>query len=69
MHKPITVSRQDYITSICDLTNNSGLPAFVVIDVLESVLRELRPMVENEYKRDKAAYEAASKEHTDIEQE
>ena len=59
MKKPLTVARNDYMTALCDLTNNSNLPAFVIVEVLESILREVRPMMETELKRDMATYRAA----------
>ena len=59
MKKPLTVARNDYMTALCDLTNNSNLPAFVIVEVLESILREVRPMMETELKRDMVTYRAA----------
>ena len=59
MKKPITLARRDYMQGIVDLTNKSGLPAFVIVDVLEHVLEELRPAVSTELKRDEAAYHEA----------
>lgn len=61
--KPISVARRDYMQGIVDLTNHSGLPAFVMVEVLERTLTELRPMMDNEIKRDEAIYrEALAKE-------
>lgn len=54
--KPITLARQDYINKLCEVTNNSGLPAFVTVEVLEKLLVELRKGVELELKRDEAEY-------------
>lgn len=59
MQKPITLARRDYIQSVCDLTSKSGLPAFVVVNVLESILAQMRIEVETEIKRDEAQYRAA----------
>ena len=56
--KPITVARRDYLATICEATNQSGLPAFVVVDVLEKVLAEMRSAMDAEVKRDFARYEA-----------
>ena len=61
--KPITVARRDYMQSVVDLTNNSGLPAFVMVEVLEHALNELRPMMNAELKRDEASWRAAQQEH------
>jgi len=62
--KPITVARRDYMAAVCEATNKSGLPAFVVVDVLEKVLSELRPAMDAELKRDFAAYEAEKAKET-----
>jgi len=56
--KPITVARRDYMATICDVTNKSGLPAFVVVDVLEKVLAEIKPAMDAEVKNDFARYKA-----------
>ena len=60
--KPLTVARRDYMKSIVDLTNNSGLPAFIMVEVLEHTLAELRPLMASELKRDEANYRAALQE-------
>ena len=56
MQKPITVARAEYMNTVCNATNNSGLPAFVVCEVLERVLNEVRKSIDIELKRDTAEY-------------
>ena len=56
MDKPITIARREYIKNICDITNKSGLPSFVVVDVLEKILASARENAENELKRDEAMW-------------
>ena len=63
--KPITVARRDYMKGIVDLTNNSGLPTFVVVEVLEKTLKELRPLMDIELKREEAFYREALIKETD----
>ena len=65
MNKPLTVAHRDYVNEIVNLTNSAPLPSFIKIDVLEKVIQQLRPLVEQEYNRDKAAYDAAEKETAD----
>lgn len=65
MQKPITITRNEYMTAICNITNQSAIPAFVKVEVLECVLRELRPMMDAELKRDMAAYRAAVQKKPD----
>ena len=66
MQKPLTLARRDYIQSVCDLTSKSGLPAFVVADVLESVLAQIRIEVESEIKRDEAMWRKAQQDKTEV---
>ena len=55
--KPITVTRNEYIQKLCDVTNSVQLPAFVKADVVERLLGELRKMAESELERDTRKYE------------
>lgn len=65
VQKPLTVARRDYMQGIVDLTNSSGLPAFVMVEVLEHTLNELRPLMGSELKRDEAAWRAAVLKETE----
>lgn len=56
MQTPITVAHHNYIDRIVAATNESGLPAFIKVSVLEKVIQELRPMVDSEYHRDLLSY-------------
>lgn len=62
MQIPITVARQAYIEKICDITNNSGLPAFVIADVLEKALAEVRKMEQDQLAKDMQEYTRARDE-------
>ena len=44
------------MAAVCEATNQSGLPAFVIVDVLEKVLKEMRPAMENEFQHDLATW-------------
>ena len=59
--KSVVLARRDYINQICEVTNKSGLPAFVIVDVLEHVLAEARNLAETEYQRELEVYQAQSK--------
>ena len=59
MNKPITVARHDFIQQVVDLVNNSGLPAFSVVDILKAVINQMNPLVEAQYKKDLEAYETS----------
>lgn len=56
MQKPITVARQELIDKICDIINKSGLPAFVVINILKNVLGELEVLEQQQLQRDLASW-------------
>lgn len=47
-NKPIVVARHDFMTDLAELINKSGLPAFVVVEVLERTLPEVRKIAEKE---------------------
>ena len=61
MNIPITVARQKYMESICAITNDSGLPAFVIGDALEKLLAEIRRMEQDQLAKDTEAYKQAQK--------
>lgn len=46
----------DFINALCELVNRSGLPAFVLVDILERTLKELSQMSASEYQRDLGLY-------------
>lgn len=56
---PITIARNDCINRVCDALNESGLPAFAKVDLMERILAELRPMMDVEYQKDLEAYRSA----------
>lgn len=62
MEKPITVKRHDFIQSIVDLINNSGLPAFMVMEILKACINEMEPMVNSQYEKDLKAYQQSLEE-------
>ena len=70
MNKPITVARRDYMEAFIQLTNDAHLPAFVLIDILEQAVRELKTLAEKELARDEAMWQGqveAAKDHEEEE--
>ena len=55
--KPITVARQEFAENIVELINNSGLPAFVALEILKSCEVELNTLAQKQYEQEKAEYE------------
>lgn len=61
INKPLSVVRHEVINTICFVLNNSNLPVFVKVELLERILAELRPCVETEYQRDLETFNATIK--------
>ena len=55
--KPLTVLRDDFISSVVNLCNNSGLPYFVVESVLRDILNEVRVAGQNQLDSDRRKHE------------
>ena len=63
INKPITVARQIFIENVVNEINESGLPFFVVADVLSSFIPELRKQATVQFEEDRKAYEESLTEH------
>ena len=59
MQKPLSVARRDYLSALCNATNDCGLPAFLVVDTLEKLLAQMRVEADKELKRDEAGWRNA----------
>ena len=57
MAKPITVARQDTFQAIQKAINDSGLPAFVLVDLLKPMVASLEVTAVRQYKEDLKAYQ------------
>ena len=62
IQKPFTVARQDFIDGVVALINTSGLPAFVIVDIIKDVQAEMVRQANDQYQKDKEAYDAAVKQ-------
>lgn len=60
-NKPITLLREEFINNVVDLCNNSGLPLFVVEDVIKSLLSEIHSASMQQLEEDKKRYEEQQK--------
>ena len=63
MGKPATLLQREFKEKIIESINNSSLPAFVLIPILEHALEELKAVDEAQYKADLAEYEKENKEN------
>lgn len=61
MLKPITVARQELIDTIVSNINESGLPMFVILDILSNLHRQVRTISEGQYQQDLQAWEEVQK--------
>ena len=60
MNKPVTIIREELRQAITSAVNESNLPAFVVADMFEGFLRELRALERQQYEKDLKAYQQES---------
>ena len=63
VRKPLTIARQEFLENIAKTINESGLPAFIIGDVLSGVLSEVRTLAERQYNSDKENYEKSLAEN------
>ena len=57
MEKPATLLQREFKDNLVKIINESKLPAFVLVPILEQALAEVRDIEEKQYEADKAAYE------------
>lgn len=67
MQKPATILRQEFIEKQIELINGSGLPPFVLADIFEDTLQELRRMAQQQYQKDCAEWEEFQKQEAEKE--
>ena len=59
MEKPITLRREEFVNDLVKLVNDSGLPAFVMLDIFRAVTAQVENLARQQYEQDKKAYEEA----------
>lgn len=63
MNKPITkpasILRSEFITSLTELINTSGLPAFIIEPILKDFYFDIKSIAQNQLADDVKAYEEA----------
>ena len=65
MEKPITVARNEFSEALVSLVNNSGLPAFVMRQVLAQMDSALAQLEQVQLEQDKAEWESQQKGEDD----
>lgn len=58
VQKSLIIARMEYAQQIISACNNSGLPAFIMADVIKDVLTKLKRLADEEYQRDLQEYQA-----------
>ena len=57
MDKPIEIAVNDFNTGLVDLINNSGLPAFIVAQSLQSALNDVSRIAQENLQKAREQYE------------
>lgn len=60
--KPMSVIRQEFIEQLVNDVNNCKLPLFVIEPILQDMLNMVKSAAQEQYKAEKAQYEAQLKE-------
>ena len=64
MEKPLSIRREDFLQTIIDSVNGSGLPPFIVLEVLRSVTAEVESLAKKQYEADRKAWEESQAEES-----
>ena len=60
--KPITILREEFIENLLNLCNGSGLPFFVIEDIIKALIPEIHNGSIKQYKADKEKYDFMCKQ-------
>lgn len=55
--KPITVARDDFMSELTALINNSGLPPFILESIFKEYLSDIRLMSKRQLEADRKRYQ------------
>lgn len=56
-NKPITLIREEFIENIVNLCNDSGLPFFIIEDVLKGLIQDTHVASQQQLEADKKRYQ------------
>lgn len=62
MTKPLSVAKADFTQNLTDCINNSGLPACILVDVVQGAYQQLQIIAQNDLERDRAEYNKSQEE-------
>lgn len=60
--KPITLVKEEFLSNLVDLCNNSGLPFFIIESILKDFVQEVHVASQKQLETDRVQYEKALKE-------
>lgn len=55
--KPITLVREDFIQNLVDLCNNSGLPFFMIEDIMKDLIQKIHLAAQQQLEEDRKKYQ------------
>ena len=56
LEKPITLVREDFINNVVDLCNNSGLPFFMIEDIMKDLVQKIHFAAQQQLEEDRKKY-------------
>ena len=56
MEKPLSVKREEFLLAIVNAINNSGLPPFMVYDVMKDITSNVERLAREQLEADKKSY-------------
>ena len=57
LEKPITLVREDFINNIIDTCNNSGLPFFMIEDIMKDLIQQIHAAAKQQLEEDRKKYQ------------
>lgn len=63
MTKPLTIARREFVEAMDRLIAHSGLPFSMLSDIFRDAAAHCQQMENEQYERDKIAYEESLKQH------
>lgn len=64
--KPVTLLKEDFLKSLVELCNDSGLPFFIVEYILKDVYLEVKMLAQKQYESDLMNYNKSNKNEQPI---
>lgn len=57
LEKPITLIREDFIQNLVDLCNDSGLPFFMIEDIMKDLIQKIHLAAQQQLEEDRKKYQ------------